>query len=1648
MGDLRRRLFLDTTAWKRGAEEARSTMATFFGWLRSATSSAARDTAAAAEKAAGGVGGTARKAEEHIRRLRTSAASAEAELKRIENRRTSGLISSRDADRAAEQVRATVRNLSKSITKELGGNVGDAVSRAMAEALQKVDTTLEKAERKTGGFFSRLKSGFGQLTGLVGGLVGGSILAGITAGMVRLNATMEQTKAAFATMLDGSSERADVLLQKITRLGAETPYELNELANAARSLLAFGGDDKTVVDELRMLGDVASGIKQPVGEIAEIYGKIRVNQKVMGDDLNQLGGRGIPIITELARVLGVADTQVRQMVTDGKIGFPEIEKAFQRMTSEGGTFAGSMEAQSRTFLGLLSTASDFAQSLLRDVGAEVFLRMRDDLKVGVDALATTDLSDFTTRAGRSIAQFYDGVKTAAKVLYEYRGAIATALAVLVSYQVVARSVAVVEGVVATARTLGAAVAAGYRTATLLAAAAQALFTGNTLRAAAAVRLLDTATKTTVIGAIISVLVSAAAYMLLFADRTDTATEALERQSEAARDLARSLREATGARLASEYEAVRAARDDAQRTVEANERVAANLRARGLATTERTSNAGGTTQVATEAYANVTNAAVSARNNVRKLDAALADADRRIAADAEATMARARQRIEAIENDRTKTVAQRRAETEGLRTELVRLEREQAATRPDAAPGGSEAETTEQRTARLKAAREQAAAERKAAREQAAAGRAAVRDAAAEAREASDRLKAARKDLDDLLGTLATPASTMALRAAADALIPVQENARKARAALAELRAQPTKQTEGELEQAALVVRAAEAQQTALEVQMRRLSALPAALRRGEGDVLAGYASRLSTMATEMAEIEGALVVSRARFEQTVTDDLEARLERLGRQMEGTRSVGVFLAGLGEDVRARVASTMGDVVAELEQQTAKAARAQAAFAEAATQAATQAVDEVSAILGDAQMPELVVSVAADLASANAAVAELQNIITLAGSVGEDVAGKAGARYREAAEEVAAYAARVQGTEAAIARAQARGDTATAGRLEAGVAAMRDRLAALTVLRDALRSRALPDDVAAADLDIVVTSLQRAAEQRLVSVEAEVVAGTRTRESADDVARQISEELRQQLVALLEQFGPLVPEAALEPIRRLIQDIGKGYDPLRKSRLEAERIREALRGVASIAGQMLDLGRAVGVVSDELEALVGGAIAGMGAIDNLIETKQRLREKEKSGQSLTLGDDLAKAGAYLSVAVAGATMVAGFLKGIQAQREESRRLEAALREAASSFRQSTREAFRGGRVGSQLSPEALAEAIRIARELGEGKLQGQERASRYARLAELGLPGFDDLTKLRDDLRAKIRDNPFMRDKFAGWTDIFGSFDSAELNKAIDALLFGDGTYRGKFGTIDMKAMMGDMLGPGFEEFTAYLQRMQAQLGQATNDIAGAAERARFLGEYMGGDATAQLEAFLAGLGQIATLPSELQARLSTVRGLDLKTAEGRKALEAFYQSLAADLESGRLATGSLSREEIEALLNTLKGLSSGDGGSGADEYTRGVQVARSITELQGSEVILLLEEIAYTLRRMAEASGVALTSTAAAIVAGAVLPPPPLPLGPGKTIGRTEGVGSGGVEVTIGSVVMTGDLQQDDFERVADEVGQRLFERYQRERRRL
>lgn len=220
--------------------------------------------------------------------------------------------------------------------------------------------------------------------------------------VIEATGKMQQLQVALSTILQDKS-KADQLIAEIVQFAAKTPFNLDDVATGAKQLLAYGSSADNVVKELSMLGDVASGLQIPIGQLIYLYGTLRTQGRAMTVDIRQFAGRGIPIYEELAKVLGVSKDQVGELVKEGKVGFKEVEQAFKNMTSEGGKFANLMENSAGTWSQRLSNIEDTLFQKMNEFGnkyKEVF-----EFGIGTAEDLVESLDDVLSVMGGLIAAY-------------------------------------------------------------------------------------------------------------------------------------------------------------------------------------------------------------------------------------------------------------------------------------------------------------------------------------------------------------------------------------------------------------------------------------------------------------------------------------------------------------------------------------------------------------------------------------------------------------------------------------------------------------------------------------------------------------------------------------------------------------------------------------------------------------------------------------------------------------------------------------------------------------------------------------------------------------------------------------------------------------------------------------------------------------------------------------------------------------------------------------------------------------------------------------------------------------------------------------------------------------------------------------------
>ena len=205
---------------------------------------------------------------------------------------------------------------------------------------------------------------------IAGAVTGASVWA------VKLAADFEQTEIAFETML-GSGEKAKALIQDLRRLAATSPFTFLETTKHAKKLLAYGIEGNKVVETMKMLGDIASGVgKDRLPFLTLALGQIRAKGVLAGQELRQLTETGVPIIDELAKVTGKSRKDITDRTKDLGITFAQVEQALKNMTTEGGKFYNLMAKQNKTTLGQLSNIQDVLEEMATAFGKDLLQSLK------------------------------------------------------------------------------------------------------------------------------------------------------------------------------------------------------------------------------------------------------------------------------------------------------------------------------------------------------------------------------------------------------------------------------------------------------------------------------------------------------------------------------------------------------------------------------------------------------------------------------------------------------------------------------------------------------------------------------------------------------------------------------------------------------------------------------------------------------------------------------------------------------------------------------------------------------------------------------------------------------------------------------------------------------------------------------------------------------------------------------------------------------------------------------------------------------------------------------------------------------------------------------------------------------------------------
>ena len=233
-----------------------------------------------------------------------------------------------------------------------------------SKTMQGAANQVKGLDGKMGG----LKSSLGGLKGAIAGAFAVGAVVSFGKSVLESLKNYEYFHASIKVLLYGNGKAATALEEQLISLAKTTPFSLVDVQQGSKQLLAYSFAASTIVENMKMLGDISSGVGKPLGELVYLYGTLKTQGRAFTKDINQFTTAGINLLPQLAKQFKVTDAEVMKLVQDGKVGFKEVEKAFKAMTSEGGQFFGMMAVQSKTVGGQLSMMGDSFEQLKVKIG--------------------------------------------------------------------------------------------------------------------------------------------------------------------------------------------------------------------------------------------------------------------------------------------------------------------------------------------------------------------------------------------------------------------------------------------------------------------------------------------------------------------------------------------------------------------------------------------------------------------------------------------------------------------------------------------------------------------------------------------------------------------------------------------------------------------------------------------------------------------------------------------------------------------------------------------------------------------------------------------------------------------------------------------------------------------------------------------------------------------------------------------------------------------------------------------------------------------------------------------------------------------------------------------------------------------------------
>lgn len=263
---------------------------------------------------------------------------------------------------SAQGIKGSIESVLNSEAASAGESAGKTAGENLAGSMKKslaasgvdkaVSESLSGAIAKATMLTSAIQTAAAKAKDLATGLVQSG---------VQYNAQIETYRTALTNML-GDTAQANAMLDQIKQDAARTPFSTDALVSANQYLLSAGENAAYSQKTILALGDAikaTGGGDDELNRMAQNLQQVANVGQASAVDIKQFAFAGINIYQVLADYTGKSVQEVQKMT----VTYDVLTQALQAAAEEGGRYYGSMDTQSQTLSGRITTLQDNAKQL-------------------------------------------------------------------------------------------------------------------------------------------------------------------------------------------------------------------------------------------------------------------------------------------------------------------------------------------------------------------------------------------------------------------------------------------------------------------------------------------------------------------------------------------------------------------------------------------------------------------------------------------------------------------------------------------------------------------------------------------------------------------------------------------------------------------------------------------------------------------------------------------------------------------------------------------------------------------------------------------------------------------------------------------------------------------------------------------------------------------------------------------------------------------------------------------------------------------------------------------------------------------------------------------------------------------------------------